>query len=389
MLSFAAATPSAFWYMTRGTGTIALILLTVSLALGVVNVRRARTPSVPRFVFVSVHRNASLLAVAFVCVHILTALLDGYAPIRLIDVVVPFGSAYRPLWLGFGAAAFDLLIAVALTSLLRRRLGYGAWRATHWLAYASWPVAVLHGLGTGSDTKLTWMLALTGACVVTVIVSVVARVTAGWPDHLGARVSALAASALVPIGLLVWLPSGPLAAGWAKRAGTPSSLLAGARGAVSTGAVAGGGTGNAGGGAGVPAAGSGATAAGAGAPARAASSSPSFSARVTGTVRQGKDDDGLTVVDIVLHAAGPRLSRLEIRIVGSPIAGGGVEMRASRVALGPASAPEQYRGVVTALHGTEIAGAVRDASGAAVALLAQLQIDPGSSSVTGTLTTHG
>jgi sulfoxide reductase heme-binding subunit YedZ len=139
------------------------------------DVRRAQTEHVPRFVFDAVHRNASLLAIAFLFVHIGTSLLDGFAPIRLIDVAIPFGSAYRPLRLGFGAVAFDWLIAVALTSVFRRRLGYRGWRATHWLAYASWPVAVLHGLGAGSDTKTIWMLGLTGACVIAVVVAVFAR----------------------------------------------------------------------------------------------------------------------------------------------------------------------------------------------------------------------
>jgi methionine sulfoxide reductase heme-binding subunit len=149
----AAAGPSAYWYLTRGTGAVALILLTSSVALGVANVRRTHTEYVPRFVFDAVHRSASLLAVTFVVVHVPTSLLDGYAPIRVVDVVVPFASGYRPLWLGLGAVAFDLLIAVALTSVLRGRFGHRALRATHWLAYASWPVALLHGLGTGTDAK--------------------------------------------------------------------------------------------------------------------------------------------------------------------------------------------------------------------------------------------
>jgi sulfoxide reductase heme-binding subunit YedZ len=215
------AGPTVLWYLTRGTGIVTLILLTLSVA----HARPAQTEKVPRFVLDAVHRNASLLAVAFLFVHIITSLLDGFAPIRLVDVVLPFGSAYRPFWLGLGAVAFDLLIAVALTSVFRRRLGYRTWRATHWLAYASWTVALLHGLGTGSDTKTPWMLTLTGACLVVVIVAVLARVAAGWPEHVGARAIGIAASAAVPVGLLVWLPSGPLAAGWAKRAGTPSSLL--------------------------------------------------------------------------------------------------------------------------------------------------------------------
>ena len=70
---------------------------------------------------------------------------------RLVDVVVPFVGAYRPFWLGLGALALDLLAALIVTSLLRARIGLRAWRAVHWVAYACWPVALVHGLGTGSD----------------------------------------------------------------------------------------------------------------------------------------------------------------------------------------------------------------------------------------------
>ena len=199
MIVAATAGPTAYWYLTRGTGIVALVLLTLSVALGVANVRRLRTERLPRFVLDSVHRSSSLLAVAFTGLHIVTSLLDGFAPIRLIDVIVPFTGTYRPLWVGFGAVAFDLLIAVTITSLLRQRLGYRAWRLTHWAAYVSWPVALLHGLGTGSDTKLGWALAITGGCVIVMLVAVVARATAGWPEHRGVRLSAIAAAALVPL----------------------------------------------------------------------------------------------------------------------------------------------------------------------------------------------
>lgn len=359
MIADATVGPSALWYLTRGTGAVALILLTLSVALGVANVRRARTERVPRFVFEAVHRNASLLAVAFVFVHVATSLLDSFAPIRVIDVVVPFGSAYRPLWLGFGALAFDLLIAVALTSVLRRRFGYRAWRTTHWLAYASWPVALLHGLGAGSDVKTTWMLTLTGACVVGVIVAVVARATAGWPAHRGARLTAVSLSAIVPLGLLVWLPSGPLAAGWAKRAGTPSSLLASAPlQSPSPASVQSG----------------------------VASQATSFTAAVSGTATQGELANGLAEVNIPLAVAGQQLSALDIRIAGQPLGGGGLAMTSSSVTLGTSSNPIQYRGSVTALNGTKIQASVSDASGATLTLLAQLQVNPRSGAVTGTLT---
>jgi len=218
--------PSAYWYLTRGTGVVALILLTLSVALGVANSRRLRTERVPRFVVDAVHRNVSLLAVAFTAIHVITSLLDGFAPITVVDVFVPFTSAYRPIWLGFGAIAFDLLLALVLTSVLRRRFGYRAWRFTHWTAYACWPVALLHSFGTGSDVKFGWLLAVAAICVALVIAAVLVRTAAGWPHHRGVRVGAILACAAVPLGLIVWLPSGPLAKDWARRAGTPSYLLA-------------------------------------------------------------------------------------------------------------------------------------------------------------------
>jgi sulfoxide reductase heme-binding subunit YedZ len=357
------AGPTVLWYLTRGTGIVTLILLTLSVALGVANVRRTQTEHMPRFVLDAVHRNASLLAVAFLLVHIITSLLDAFAPIRLVDVVLPFESAYRPVWLGLGAVAFDLLIAVALTSVFRRRFGYRTWRATHWLAYGSWPVALLHGLGTGSDTKTTWMLTLTGACLVVVIVAVLARVAAGWPGHVGARATGIAASAAVPIALLVWLPSGPLAAGWAKRAGTPSSLLP-TTATLSPVRL----------GSGTPA------------PSRSGdqTAGTSFTAQISGTMSQEQTDDGRAVVHMLLMVAGQHLSSLHILIEGTPIDGGGVQMTRGEVTLGTGSEPHLYRGAVTALNGTEIEAQVSDAGGGSLMLNARLQIDAGGT-VAGTL----
>jgi predicted ferric reductase len=126
-------------------------------------------------VTLGIHRNVSLLAVVFVLVHIVTTLLDGYVPIGVIAAVVPFTSAYRPVWVGLGAVALDLLLAVVLTSLLRRKVGYRAWRLVHWTAYASWPVALVHSLGTGSDRSSAWMIALIAVLTATVVVALLVR----------------------------------------------------------------------------------------------------------------------------------------------------------------------------------------------------------------------
>jgi methionine sulfoxide reductase heme-binding subunit len=223
--AIAAAGPSAYWYLTRSSGSVALVLLTLALVLGVVDVRRWSTERWPRFVVDSLHRNASLLALAFLALHILTAVLDSFAPISLTNAVIPFTGSYRPFWLGLGALSFDLMLAVILTSLLRRRMGHATWRAVHWLAYASWPIALLHGLGTGSDVKATWMLALSIGCLVAVIAAIFVRVAAGWPDQLARRSAALGGATVFTLGLILWLPSGPLGKEWARRSGTPSTLL--------------------------------------------------------------------------------------------------------------------------------------------------------------------
>jgi sulfoxide reductase heme-binding subunit YedZ len=217
--------PSVYWYLTRSTGAVALLLLTGAVALGVVDVRRWSTPRWPRFVVDSLHRNVSLLAMAFLVLHILTSVLDSFAPISLLDAFVPFAGSYRPFWLGLGAVSFDLLLAVTITSLLRQRFGYASWRAIHWLTYASWPIALLHGFGTGSDVKSTWLLWLSIACLVVVLAAVLARVIAGWPENPGARGAALAGAGVFSLFLLLWLPGGPLGSEWARRSGTPSSLL--------------------------------------------------------------------------------------------------------------------------------------------------------------------
>jgi methionine sulfoxide reductase heme-binding subunit len=218
--------PSLDWYLTRSTGAVALLLLSVAVALGVADVRRFSTPSWPRFVIDALHRNVSLLALVFLVLHILTAVLDSFASISPLDAFVPFVGSYRPFWLGLGAVAFDLLLAVILTSLLRGRVGPRAWRLTHWLVYACWPVALLHTLGTGSDVRTTWLLALSGLCLALVLGAVLARGFTGWSREraLGRGVATGGALAFV-LGLVLWLPSGPLGSEWARRSGTPSALL--------------------------------------------------------------------------------------------------------------------------------------------------------------------
>lgn len=221
----------AVWYLTRGTGLVALLLLTTSVVLGIVEISGWSRPGWPRFLTAGLHRNVSLLAVAFLVVHVATSVWDGFAPIGWLDSVVPFLSPYRPVWLGLGAVAFDLLLAVIITSLVRGRLGYPAWKAVHWLSYALWPIALVHGFGTGSDTRIGWVLLLSLACLAAVVAAVWWRLWKAFrgrpaPDPARpspALTAAAVAGVVVPLAVVVFLFVGPLRPGWSRRAGTPTS----------------------------------------------------------------------------------------------------------------------------------------------------------------------
>jgi methionine sulfoxide reductase heme-binding subunit len=173
---------NALWYLGRGTGTVSLMLLTIVVALGIGSRSGRPVFGLPRFAVTVVHRNASLLAVVLLVIHVTTLLFDPYAQLRLMDLVLPFAGAYRPFWLGLGTLGFDLVLALVATSLLRHRLGRRAWRAVHWLAYLAWPVALLHALGTGTDSHTSWLLVIAGACVAVAGASLTWRMSASFSE---------------------------------------------------------------------------------------------------------------------------------------------------------------------------------------------------------------
>lgn len=225
--------PTPLWYATRGSGYAALLLLSAVVILGLFTSARWHSPTWPRFVSQSLHRNLSLLTVVFVAIHVVTSIADPFAGLTPQDAVIPFAAGYRPLWLGLGVISLELFVAIIATSLLRARLSWRAWQVVHLLAYVSWPVAVLHTIGTGTDTKSGWALLLDVACVGAVAITLVWRLSIGWPRHATLRATAMLVSLASVVALAAWTASGPLQPGWAKAAGTPSHLLSGSSGAGS------------------------------------------------------------------------------------------------------------------------------------------------------------
>jgi sulfoxide reductase heme-binding subunit YedZ len=350
-----ASTPSPLWYLARGSGAVSLVLLTLSVVLGITGVvrQRPRSPRLPRFLVDGLHRNVSLLVVAFLVGHILMSVLDPFAHIRYLDAVIPFVSSYRPIWLGLGAAAFDLLLALTVTSLLRRRLGLRAWRAIHWAAYACWPLAVVHGLATGTDARVTWFEALTVACVLAVVGAIGVRLRrhgAARPRRSLAGAAVVAASVAA---FFLFAMQGPLRSGWAARAGTPTKLLAAVHPARSVTRVA-----------------------------RTGLSLPLHGA-VDGTITRTTGADGTGRVDISAVVRSSPRAVVTVELVGLPLQSGGLHVTGATASLGSRPVPRLYTGRQVAVNGSSLVAILRSATGRPVRLRLALVVPQGSGRLTG------
>jgi len=169
---------TALWYASRATGLVSLLLLSLVVMLGILVNRQGRLPGLPSFAVTGLHRSLSLLSVLFIAVHVATAIIDPYVSIGLAAVVIPFVSAYMPFWLGLGAVALDLIAALILTSLARAHISRRTWRGIHWLAYAAWPVALVHGIGSSTDLRSGGLLLVAIGSALAVAAAGLWRVTA-------------------------------------------------------------------------------------------------------------------------------------------------------------------------------------------------------------------
>ncbi len=163
------------WFVIRGSGVVLVVVLALSLTLGVLSTGRVAGRWWPRFLTQGLHRNLALLGLMLALVHVVTVVADDYVDIRWWQSFVPLWRSERPLWGSFGTVSFDLMLAVILTSLLRRRLSHGAWRWVHLAAYPVFLLGVAHGLGMGTDAIEPWSLTVTVTSVAMVLVAAASR----------------------------------------------------------------------------------------------------------------------------------------------------------------------------------------------------------------------
>lgn len=211
-----------YWYVVRGSGFVAYLLLTAGVLSGLLLALRWRTDAWPRLITEDTHQFLQLVGVVFLAIHVGATLLDPFIPFRWYDALVPFTGPYRVVWMGVGIIAMYLTLALVLSFYVRRWIGYRAWRTLHYAGFAAWVLALGHALAAGTDTRTAWSIVVYAVTVVAVSVLLAVRF-AGIPFRLGhpprPRPSLLVGLLAAILLAAVWAINGPLQRGWAARAG--------------------------------------------------------------------------------------------------------------------------------------------------------------------------
>jgi methionine sulfoxide reductase heme-binding subunit len=159
----------AIWYAARASGVAAYVVLTVTISIGISMGGKAQSRRWPRFAVEEVHRFGGLLAGSLIGVHVLSIAIDSFLPFSIGQLVIPFTAAYRPVWTGLGVFAAELLLALAITNHYRKRMPHRLWRTAHYLNFAVWTAASLHGMLGGTDRSAAWLALLYAVSIGTVV----------------------------------------------------------------------------------------------------------------------------------------------------------------------------------------------------------------------------
>jgi sulfoxide reductase heme-binding subunit YedZ len=190
----------ALWLVNRASGMVILVLFTSTTVLGVTATGVSAPGWWSRFGTIDLHRRLAGTAMAFVALHVVTAVLDDFVPIRWWDSWLPFVSRWEPFWLGLGTLALDLWLAVVVASLLRHRISTRWWRGVHLLAYVAWLPAVLHAFRAGTDTQGLPGVLVGWLCVAAVVAATAWRL-ASAPLAVGWRIAGTGVVVTVPVML--------------------------------------------------------------------------------------------------------------------------------------------------------------------------------------------
>ena len=162
----------AIWYAARASGIAAYVILTVVVSIGISMGGKAQSTRWPRFSVEDIHRFGGLLVGSLITIHVTTIAVDSFLPFSIVNLLVPFTASYRPIWTGLGIAAAEILLALAVTNHYRKRMPHRYWRLAHYLNFAVWTLASIHGLMSGTDRGAAWLALVYGVCVASVVMLV-------------------------------------------------------------------------------------------------------------------------------------------------------------------------------------------------------------------------
>lgn len=360
---------SPLWYISRSAGFVGLALLGIIGVLGIITAGNFNFKRGARFIAPEVHRSLSLLAVVVLAIHVSAAVFDKYSHIGLKDAFIPFFAQYRHIWVGLGAIAIDLGVAVVVTSLLRVRMGYKSWKLFHWASYPIFGLSIIHGLGTGSDSSLLFAKVIYLVVGGSLVAAVLIRLFSLKEQIIARRFVLFGTSFAVPLVIISWAFVGPFTPTWPHRA------QGGLSQAVTTPAGV-----------------------GVGASAIKGSSAPTTSTLPKLQISSGYSSGWSGQLDespansqgeIALRLFGPLSKspgyKLSIVLIGFP-QDGGVSMASSIVEVASNGGSVLYKGTVTSLNGTTVVCSVSDASGSTVTVTAALNLASSGSSFNGTVT---
>lgn len=154
---FALDSVHIWWYITRAAGLMGYLLFWLSTVWGFAVSSKIFDSFLERMFTYDFHEHLSLLSLGFVVLHVLVLLVEKVEPLSLVEILVPFASAYRPFWTGIGIIALYLTILVTVTFYIRKWISMKTFRVIHYLSVAAYVGALFHSIYDGTDTVLTWV----------------------------------------------------------------------------------------------------------------------------------------------------------------------------------------------------------------------------------------
>lgn len=174
---------SMTWQFIRSTGLTAYILFTVSMIWGLALSSKVVKDWSPGTLSMLLHASVSWLGVGFAAVHALLLLFDEYVTYSVPEILLPLIGPYRPLAVSLGTLVFWIMLLVAVSFSVKKRLGHRRWKLLHMSSYAGFFMVTSHALLAGSDAGRIGFQVMVGLAVLAVVLLTGHRIRAGKPSR--------------------------------------------------------------------------------------------------------------------------------------------------------------------------------------------------------------